>query len=124
VVAAGTLLFAAIWIGALALVVDGPPVMPSQADTLLAVVWLGLLGSFIAYLCYFFLVERLGATVSTMVTYVFPVVGVTLGVVFLGELLEWRLALGTLLVVAGMTIVSVRSARLPGLVARLGIMRR
>jgi drug/metabolite transporter (DMT)-like permease len=66
----------------------------------------------------------MGATVSTMVTYVFPVVGVTLGVVFLGELLEWRLALGTLLVVAGMTIVSVRSARLPGLVARLGIMRR
>jgi drug/metabolite transporter (DMT)-like permease len=124
VVAAGTLLFATVWIGALALAVDGPPVLPRQADTLLAVVWLGLLGSFIAYLCYFFLVERLGATVSTMVTYVFPVVGVTLGVVFLGELLEWRLALGTLLVVIGMTIVSVRSARFPGLVARLGIMRR
>jgi drug/metabolite transporter (DMT)-like permease len=124
VVAAGTLLFATIWIGALALVVDGLPVLPRQADTLLAVAWLGLLGSFIAYLCYFFLVERLGATVSTMVTYVFPVVGVTLGVVFLDELLEWRLALGTLLVVAGMLIVGLRSRRFPGLVARLGMMRR
>jgi drug/metabolite transporter (DMT)-like permease len=49
--------------------------------------------------------------VSTMVTYVVPIVGVTLGVVFLGEILEWRLLAGTGLVVAGIAVVGLRAAR-------------
>jgi drug/metabolite transporter (DMT)-like permease len=43
-----------------------------------------------------------------MVTYVFPVVGVALGVVFLDEILDARLAIGTALVLAGIGIVSLR----------------
>lgn len=107
VVAAGTLLFAAVYSAALAVVADGF-VVPVQVDTLISIAWLGLLGSFVAYLCFFFLIERLGATVASMVTYVFPVVGVALGVIFLGEVLDWRLAAGTLLVVLGIVIVGVR----------------
>ena len=56
--------------------------------------WLGLLGSFFAYILYFYLLTHIGATVSTMVTYMFPVVGVTLGVLVLGESLDARLLLG------------------------------
>ena len=107
-VAAWSLVFAALYMWALALVADGGLIVPTQADTILAVVWLGVLGSFIAYLCYFFLLEQLGATLTTMVTYVFPVVGVTLGVVALGELLDWRLLLGTILVTLGIAVVSLR----------------
>ena len=107
-VAAWSLVFAALYMWALALVADGGLIVPTQADTILAVVWLGVLGSFIAYLCYFFLLEQLGATLTTMVTYVFPVVGVTLGVVALGELLDWRLVLGTILVTLGIAVVSLR----------------
>ena len=107
-VAAWSLVFAALYMWALALVADGRLIVPTQADTIVAVVWLGVLGSFIAYLCYFFLLEQLGATLTTMVTYVFPVVGVTLGVVVLGELLDWRLVLGTILVTLGIAVVSLR----------------
>jgi drug/metabolite transporter (DMT)-like permease len=107
VVAAGTLLFAALYTWILALVADGL-VLPVQVDTLVAIVWLGLLGSFVAYLCFFFLIERLGATVASMVTYVFPIVGVALGVIFLAETLDWRLAAGTALVVVGIAIVGLR----------------
>ncbi|MDQ2934583.1 MAG: DMT family transporter [Chloroflexota bacterium] len=39
---------------------------------------------------------------------VFPVVGVTLGVVALGEVLDWRLVLGTVLVTLGIGVVSLR----------------
>ncbi|MEO6058735.1 MAG: EamA family transporter, partial [Candidatus Limnocylindria bacterium] len=46
--------------------------------------------------------------VATMVTYLFPVVGVALGVFFLGELLDARLILGTTLVVVGIVVVSLR----------------
>ena len=41
-------------------------------------------------------------------TYVIPVVGVILGVVFLRERLDWYLAGGTLLVIAGIWIVNAK----------------
>lgn len=107
VVAAGTLVFAALYMWLLALPTDGF-VVPTQGDTLLAIVWLGLLGSFVAYVLYFFLIEQVGATVSTMVTYVFPVVGVALGVAFLNEILDARLIVGTTLVVVGIVVVGLR----------------
>ena len=107
VVATGTSLFGALFIWPLALISDGIR-LPTQPDTLLAVVWLGVLGAFVAYLLYFYLIAELGATVASMVTYVFPVVGLALGVVVLGELLDVRLVIGTALVLAGIGIVSLR----------------
>ena len=71
-------------------------------------VWLGLLGSFIAYLCYFFLIERLGATLASMVTYLFPVVGVALGTFLLHEAFDVRMAIGTALVLVGIGVVTLR----------------
>lgn len=107
VVAAGTLVFATIYMWLLALPADGF-VVPASGDVLVAVLWLGLLGSFIAYVLYFFLIERLGATLSTMVTYLFPVVAVSLGVTLLGERLDTRLMVGTALVLVGIVVVSLR----------------
>jgi drug/metabolite transporter (DMT)-like permease len=107
-VAAWSVVFAALYMWVVALVADGGVIVPAQSDTIVAVLWLGILGSFIAYLCYFFLIEELGATLTTMVSYVFPVVGVSLGVVALGEVLDWRLVLGTILVTLGIGVVSLR----------------
>ena len=108
VVAGGTLVFAAIDMWVLALIVDGGVVVPGRLDTIVAVLWLGLLGSFVAYVLFFFLIEHIGATMTTMVTYMFPVVGVALGVLLLGERLDLRLFGGTALVVAGIAIVTLR----------------
>ncbi len=119
VVAGGTLAFAALylWIGAF--VADGGPVLPTQPATIIGLLWLGLLGSFFAYILYFFLIANLGATVSTMVTYIFPVVGVTLGVVVLNEVLDARLLLGTGLVVLGIVIVGLRYDAVVSLATRV-----
>ena len=108
VVAGGTLVFAAIDMWVLALIVDGGVVVPGRLDTLVAVLCLGLLGSFVAYVLFFVLLEHIGATMTTMVTYMFPVVGVALGVLLLGERLDLRLFGGTALVVAGIAIVTLR----------------
>ena len=108
VVAGGTLVFAALDMAVLALITDGGVILPTQPETILAVAWLGLMGSFVAYLCFFFLIEHLGATIASMVTYVFPIVGVTLGVVVLGERMDARLILGTALVLAGIIVVTLR----------------
>ena len=108
VVAAGTLVFAAIDMAVLAVIADGGVVVPTQPETILAVAWLGLLGSFVAYVCFFFLIEHLGATITSMVSYIFPVVGVALGVLVLGEQMDARLIVGTALVLAGIIVVTLR----------------
>lgn len=84
------------------------PLLPSTGRTWIALVWLGLLGSCTAYLLYFSLLHRIGPTRATMVTYLVAVVGVGLGVVFLNEQLDARLALGSLMVVAGVAIVNIQ----------------
>jgi len=113
VVAAGTLVFAAFDTAVLALITDGGVILPTQPDTILAVAWLGVLGSFVAYVCFFFLIEHLGATVAAMVTFMFPVVGVALGVLLLGERMDVRLILGTVLVLMGIIVVTLRHNAAP-----------
>lgn len=108
VVAGGTLLFAAVDAWVLALLADGGVVLPTELSTVIAIGWLGILGSFVAYVLFFFLIEHLGATMASMVTYLFPVVGVGLGVLVLGERMDVRLAAGTILVLIGIAVVSLR----------------
>ena len=60
-----------------------PSRRPSEA--IVAVVWLGLLGSGVAYLCYFTLLQQWGATRTSMVAYLLPVVGIALGAIVLDD---------------------------------------
>jgi len=108
VVAAGNLTFGAAYIWLFTLLSGSNPAPPEQLDSIIALLWLGLLGSFFAFVLLYFLIAHLEATATTMVTYLFPVVGVALGVFFLGELLDARLMLGTTLVVVGIVVVSLR----------------
>jgi len=86
--------------------VGHPGRLPALPLTWVALVWLGLLGSCVAYLLYYHLLHAVGATRAVMVTYVFPVVGVALGVIFLNELTDWHLLAGGLLVVASLVVVN------------------
>jgi len=108
VVAAGNLLFGAVYIWIFTLLTGSDPSLPSQLDSIIALLWLGLLGSFFAFVLLYFLIANVEATVATMVTYLFPVVGVALGVIFLNELLDARLAIGTALVLVGIVVVTLR----------------
>lgn len=108
VVAGGTLVFAAIYVSAWALLSEGVISLPTTPLSWAALLWLGLLGSFVAYLLYFFLIVHVGATVSTMITYLFPVVGISLGWLFLSETPDLTLLVGTALIVLGMALVGLR----------------
>ncbi|HRE25418.1 MAG TPA: DMT family transporter [Anaerolineales bacterium] len=86
-----------------------PYQIPTLPLTWTAVLWLGLLGSCIAFIMSYGLLNAWGPTRSSLVTYVFPVVGLLLGAVFLGETLTWRLAIGAALVIAGIVFVNART---------------
>ena len=93
-----------IWTGAIA--IETPVLAPTNGLTWLALVWLGLLGSCVAYLLLFTLLHRVGPTRATMVTYVFPVVGLVLGIVFLQEPVTPSLLIGAAMVMAGILVVN------------------
>jgi drug/metabolite transporter (DMT)-like permease len=97
-----------IWLAASRL--EAPLQLPQLQLTWVALIWLGLLGSCLAYLLYYYLLSTIGPTRSTMVTYLFPVIAVVLGVIFLQEQLDWRLLAGGGLVLIGIVIVN----RTPG----------
>jgi drug/metabolite transporter (DMT)-like permease len=94
--------------GTAALSVERPFHVPALPLTWIALAWLGLLGSCLAYLLYFYLINTWGPTRASLVSYIFPVVGLLLGVIFLSETAGWRLMVGSLLVVAGIVIVNLK----------------
>jgi drug/metabolite transporter (DMT)-like permease len=85
---------------------EAPLQVPQLQLTWVALIWLGFLGSCLAYLLYYYLLTTIGPTRATMVTYLFPVYGVLLGVLFLQEQLDWRLLAGGGLVLVGVVIVN------------------
>lgn len=90
----------------------GYPV-PSSDAAWFAIVWLGLLGTGFAYLLFFRLIERWGATRTTLVTYVIPVVAIALGFVLLGERLRPIELLGAALIIGGVVLVNGNIRRRP-----------
>ena len=103
-------LFADLFTWLTALAGERPVRLPVLPVTWFALVWLGLLGSCTAYLLYFYLINAWGPTRSSLVAYVFPVIGLLLGIIFLNEHADWRLLVGSGLVVAGIAVVNLRRA--------------
>jgi len=99
--------FAAAIVVPLALIIDEPFSRVAAApEALVAVVWLGILGSGVAYLCYFTVLQRWGATRTSMVAYLLPVVGIALGAMVLGEPVTLNRVLGAAMVIAGIGLVN------------------
>jgi drug/metabolite transporter (DMT)-like permease len=99
----------------LALMVDLPWTLPApSAKTILALIGLALVSTAFAYLLFFRLLARAGATNVGLVTFLIPVSAILFGVFLLGETLEWRHMAGMALIGAGLVLIDGR------LVARLG----
>lgn len=87
-------------------IVEAPLRLPALPITWIAIAWLGILGVGAAFILYFYLLHSVGPTRTVVVTYVFPVVGVVLGVLFLNEALDWQLVTGTILVISSIVLVN------------------
>lgn len=103
--------FAFLISAALALLLERPLATELREDALVSVLWLGILGSGLAYLAFFRLLGRWGATRTALVAYLLPVVGIVLGAVVLAEEVDARILLGTALVIGGVALVNSRYGR-------------
>ena len=68
--------FAAIITGTIALLVEHPWTATPDLEAIFSILWLGILGSGLAYLAVFRLLAHWGATRTTLVAYLLPVVRV------------------------------------------------
>jgi len=103
--------FAALITGALALLLEQPWTVQPDAEAIFSILWLGILGSGLAYLAVFRLFAHWGATRTTLVAYLIPVVGIALGYLVLQEPIDASIILGTALVIAGIGLVNSRFGR-------------
>lgn len=93
-----------------------PSAMP-EGKVVLSLVVLGVLCTAVALATMFFLVAEAGPSRASIITYVNPVIAVTLGVAFLGESLGAASVAGLLLILAGSYLAT--GGRPPGGLARL-----
>ncbi len=89
-------------------IVERPIQIPHLPLTWIALLWLGILGSGFAFVLSYYLIHEIGPTRTTMVTYMFPLGGVILGVVFLHEQLSWQVLAGGVLIVASLAVANLQ----------------
>jgi drug/metabolite transporter (DMT)-like permease len=77
----------------------------------LAVCLLGILGTGLAYVLFYRVIGDLGPTMASAVTYLVPVMAVTVGVLFLHEPFHLRLLAGGGLIVGGIVLLNGQGAR-------------
>lgn len=100
--------FAFVIVSAIALVTERPFEVEWTQRSLFAIVWLGLLGSGVAYLCFFRLLQAWGATRTSLVAYLLPIVGIVAGALVLHENVDAGVLAGTALVIGGVALVNSR----------------
>ena len=89
---------------AIALGVSGVQTPHVTAESLAAIVVLGIVGTGLAYVLNYQVISSEGATVASTVTYLLPVVAIVLGVVVLGESVTVITLAGIALVLAGVAL--------------------
>jgi drug/metabolite transporter (DMT)-like permease len=100
---------AVMWISTL--MVESPIEIPKLGITWMALLFLGVVGSGFAFTLAFYLIHEIGPTRLSMVTYLFPLGGVTLGVTFLHEQLTWQLIVGAILIIASLAVANWKLAK-------------
>lgn len=107
----GPLVSATAVMGLATFLVESPVEIPQLGITWISLLFLGILGSGVAFIMLYYLIHEIGPTRTSMVTYLFPLGGVILGVVFLNEQLSWQLIVGAALIVLSLIVANLQPQR-------------
>jgi len=112
--------FGLLIVSVLAFAFENPLATQFTPASLFSVIWLGLLGSGLAYLVFFRLLGRWGATRTSMVAYLLPLYGIVLGALVRNEPVDATMILGTALIIGGVALVNANLASRPAFTRRAG----
>jgi drug/metabolite transporter (DMT)-like permease len=109
----GPLLSASVIMWIMVFITENHVQVPALGLTWISLLFLGVVGSGFAFVLAFYLIHEIGPTRTSMVTYIFPLGGVLLGVVFLHEQVTWELISGGVLIILSLLVANRDSLAIP-----------
>ena len=112
ILAAGQMFFGTLLLVAVGIALEGNPLRLHWSPmAVVALLYLALIGSVIAFLLYYWLVVNIDVTKSMLIALVTPVVAVLLGMIVLNEQIGWRTLIGGAMIMIGIGFIVVRRAK-------------
>ena len=78
---------------------------------MISLIYLAIVGTVIAFLLYYWLMQNMDVTKTMLISLVTPVVAVILGMLVLDEEMTWRTLVGGAMIIAGIGFIVVRKPR-------------
>jgi drug/metabolite transporter (DMT)-like permease len=111
ILAGGQMVFGLLLLLGVGLPLEGNPLHFRWTPmALIALFYLAIVGSVIAFLLYYWLVLNMDVTKSMLIALVIPVVAVLLGMLVLNEEIGWRTLIGGAMIITGIAFIVVRKA--------------
>ena len=85
----------------LSLIFDAPWQLPTTTAAVTAVIGVAVIGTAVPLLITFWLIQRIGATNTSLLAFLMPVMAVGFGAMLLGEWLPWQAFAGLVLILIG-----------------------
>jgi drug/metabolite transporter (DMT)-like permease len=105
ILAAGQMFFGLIPLLLIGIPLEGNPLHYRWTPmAVVSLVYLAIVGSVIAFLLYYWLVHHMDVTKTMMISLVTPIFAVLLGMVVLGEKLDWRTIAGGVMIMSGIAL--------------------
>src|SRR5215470_2734931 len=112
IMAAGQMFFGLLLLFAVGLPLEGNPFRFHWTPiAVIALLYLAVVGSVIAFLLYYWLVLNMDVTKSMLIALVTPVVAVLLGMIVLDEQIGWRTLAGGAMIMSGIALIVVRRSK-------------
>jgi drug/metabolite transporter (DMT)-like permease len=109
IIAATQMTFGLVPILLLGLTLEGSPLnFRWTTSAIVSILYLAVVGTVIAFILYYWLVQHMAVTKSMLIALVTPVTAVILGMIVLGEQLDWRTIAGGILILSGIAFVVIR----------------
>jgi len=107
----GPLLSASLIMWIVVFTTESPVQVPALELTWISLLFLGVIGSGFAFVLAFYLIHQIGPTRTSMVTYIFPLGGVLLGVAILHEIVTWQLIAGGILIIISLIVANLKPSK-------------
>ncbi len=112
ILAGGQMLFGLVPLLLIGVPLEGNPLrLHWTRMAMVALFYLAIVGSVVAFLLYYWLVQHMDVTKTMLVALVTPVVAVLLGMIVLNEKLNWRTFAGGALIISGIGMIVLRRAK-------------
>ena len=112
ILAAGQMFFGLLLLLGVGIPLEGNPLRIAWTPmAVISLFYLALVGSVIAFLLYYWLVQNFDVTKSMLIALVTPVVAVILGMIVLDEEIGWRTLIGGTMIMLGIALIVVRKVQ-------------